>query len=489
MRKFRAVLPLLLASTPVFAQTTYAPGADHSLVVKEAADVVGEFPMPCAIDQVFEHPTQRLVTTCKDKPGLLIVDVLDPKAPRAVEIVTYQGRLKNIYWVGKDLWVDVDQQGSWPLKFEDRVAKVEQPAAPQAVEATEEIPEPASTEDTVADVRGALLDVVGTVLKFDGRDVVVDLGKDDGFRKGDSLEFYVLKEIELSNEVVTKEETLTLGRIRNVSPQRSVVEVSLNEDIPEGALVRLSRKEYNPNIFAPPRNPSQTEVTFTVRPYLALGTLGGGAMMDASVMRRFDAPLAVDFRLSPMGFAITNDGNAGVFAAHGFVTYDTRLFQLGLGAGAARFESDEAPYMLTPGQEEPELTKIAFSAGQYIRLGARDGLMLTVTTNFVAHNDKFDFGGMSAEFQTPISAWLPDTWLIFRGGGGLPGHGFGEVGLRTLLAGNGNSGTVFLTPTLGGAVITTERYAEDEYYNDGNRYLQTEDYGGPMVGITVEWRP
>jgi len=490
----RYTLPCLLTiltSLPAVAanSVTYAPSGGESLLVLADGQTRHEAPMPCKPQNLYKYDASRLVATCVDKPGLLIVDIRAPERPRPMEIMGFEGKLLKVYLVGDQVWVDIQGDGSVPLMLStfpgtQTEAPLGEPEAlaekAQEDEVTEaEIERPELATHPVA---------TGTVLKFEHRDVFVDLGTQDGFKKGDTVEFFQTVEVALEAENVTKDETISLGRIKSVTQNRAVVEVPLNIVIPTGTRVRFSREAFRPDFIAPARNSGITEYILTVRPYIALGALGGGGIIDASVVHRFEFPMALQLNLSPLGFALTNKGNAGTFAAHAFLTYDARVFQVGLGAGVSRFDSGNAPSQIFPGEPTPEVTQVGFSAGQFVRLGAHDGLNFTATTNFVVRDDEFEFGGLSGAFQIPLSTFLDDTWLIFRGGGGLPGHAFGEVGLRTLILGNGNKGSLFITPTIGGANIKTQEYGDCPYAGPEKCLIST-DYGGPMVGATVEWRP
>ena len=70
-----------------------------------------------------------------------------------------------------------------------------------------------------------------------------------------------------------------------------------------------------------------------------------------------------------------------------------------------------------------------------------------------------------------------------------PRSRYGEVGLRVLLRGSGDRGSLFLTPTIGGGYLFGEK---DETCGTvaGAAVTCTRDvsYGGPMVGIGAEWR-
>ena len=72
-----------------------------------------------------------------------------------------------------------------------------------------------------------------------------------------------------------------------------------------------------------------------------------------------------------------------------------------------------------------------------------------------------------------------------------------EVGLRVLTLGNGDHGSLFLTPSLGGAYLFGEveedcgsipdpQTGESVVIKDG--CVNDIEYGGPMVGLGVEWR-
>jgi hypothetical protein len=68
---------------------------------------------------------------------------------------------------------------------------------------------------------------------------------------------------------------------------------------------------------------------------------------------------------------------------------------------------------------------------------------------------------------------------MFDGGGGDVGYGYGEVGLRALLSGNGGAGSKFLFASAGGAAVFRDQV--------GCFGCQV-NHGGPMAGIGVEWR-
>jgi hypothetical protein len=74
-------------------------------------------------------------------------------------------------------------------------------------------------------------------------------------------------------------------------------------------------------------------------------------------------------------------------------------------------------------------------------------------------------------------------WLLLNGGGGNIGYGFGELGLRVLLSGNGLAGSKFLTVTAGGAAVFQSGTCPEFSF-----CTESSVYGGPMAGVGGEWR-
>jgi len=100
-----------------------------------------------------------------------------------------------------------------------------------------------------------------------------------------------------------------------------------------------------------------------------------------------------------------------------------------------------------------------------------------------------------ATASVPISE---RSWLFGRGGGGAAGFGFGELGLRLLLFGNGHRDSGFVSAALGGAGLFGEKKtACVRLYDPATNQPLTDttstcyesvSYAGPMVGLGFEWR-
>ena len=111
--------------------------------------------------------------------------------------------------------------------------------------------------------------------------------------------------------------------------------------------------------------------------------------------------------------------------------------------------------------------------------------------SFILYSDQFHYGGTVASIQLPVSE---RAWMVARGGGGTAGYGFGEVGLRILAKGQGDRGSLFITPVLGGAALHGEKDGRCDVYDDQTQTsseqpcVETVTLGGPMVGAIVELR-
>jgi hypothetical protein len=80
------------------------------------------------------------------------------------------------------------------------------------------------------------------------------------------------------------------------------------------------------------------------------------------------------------------------------------------------------------------------------------------------------------------------AWLLFEGGGGSAGYGYGEIGLRSLLRGNGQQGSLFLSVTLGGQGVFEFRTRMCVQVDFAFPCEDDQIYAGPMLGIGAEYR-
>jgi hypothetical protein len=173
-----------------------------------------------------------------------------------------------------------------------------------------------------------------------------------------------------------------------------------------------------------------------------------------------------------VAFSSADDGSVLSALALGLVSFDTRLFEIGLGVGVQTVNDSD----YEPGW--------ALSLSQSLRFGALDGLHVSIRNDVSLFHGKFEYSAFNGEAQIPVSE---RGWMVLQGGGGTVGFGFFELGGKVLAIGNGTPGSVFVRGTIGYATVyqtssqsvfdATTGFADDDV-----------DHAGPLVGLGIEWR-
>jgi hypothetical protein len=317
---------------------------------------------------------------------------------------------------------------------------------------------------------------VGEVLKSKPGEVVISLGSANGVMPSDRIEL-AFEPDDDSGPAALSRETLAIGVVTNVSPHTAKVRLGMNEQVPVGTLASVTPAPTSASLIAPPRVTGVWAADVMARPFAAIGELGGGVLLSATLTRRFVGHLALRASLDPLALADVQ-GRASLTAVNAtfIASYDSSFFEMGLGFGAQTV--NETDFFVDPGS--------GLNVAQLVRFGTQDGLNLSARTSVVLFRREFEFGGMVANLQIPVSR---NYWLLFGGGGGNVGYGYGEFGVRALLDGNGHAGTKFLTVTAGGAAVFSS--ASCEAFDQFNQFPVCGDartYGGPMAGLGSEWR-
>jgi hypothetical protein len=309
----------------------------------------------------------------------------------------------------------------------------------------------------------------GRVTRTAPGEVVISLGTLDGIGRSDRIELS-LEHAGDGDEAALSREAIAVGVVTNVTEQSAKVRLGLNESVPVGALAALTRSQLTASLSAPPRVTDLWSLQLLARPFTALGELGGGVLLSGAIGRHF-GNLHLQAVVDPLAFADVQD-KSSVTAANAalIASYDSQYFEMGLGFGGQTV--NESGFFLDPGS--------GIAAEQLIRLGAQDGLNISARTSIVLFHREFEFGGMVASGQIPVTRGY---WLLLNGGGGNVGYGFGEFGLRVLLAGNGLAGSKFLTISAGGAGVFKTGACDAFFFCQ-----ESVSYGGPMAGVGGEWR-
>jgi hypothetical protein len=511
-----AFLVLVGAATPALAQESTQEDIPSSWTLDGAKLVRGDatVALPCNGTSMAAEG-DRIYIGC-ESGRLLVVDATS-EPPRALGMTALVEpvRVDRVYRSGDEVWVETaagDRRAAEVSPGAFGAATV--PPEPRAAEPepqTEPEPMPAVEPSVPAEELKPAELPVGEVVDLGVGTVVVDLGSDDGLAEDEWVEFFVMEEVDLGGgEVVQQERRVGVGSVQTVGQSRSRIRLALNESVPLGARAREEPEGVSAlrTVYTPRRPRGVWELALNTRPFLALGTLGGGAIFDGSFGYRFKMPMAIDLFFTPFAFGIARAGDIFTFAGNVVASYDQTAFQVGLGAGVSRINTLPAgggtDFIAGSEAEEPNF-RAGFSAAQYVRLGSVDGLHVSVLNNFILFEDEFSFGGITIDAAVPLRIFSDPAWIRARGGGGVPGYIFAELGIRILAVGNGGAGSLFLTPTVGGGVLTGERWQTCQGYpgrpvepfnnriepgdelKDGICRVEY-DYGGPLVGFGVEYR-
>lgn len=474
---FSIIATLSLSGISVATAQESEPDPDQEDVPVEAIECT-------EVDRV--ELDEQTIRACTD--GRVIVEEGDE-----IEVRFASGRIDALLQRDGDVWVITRQQLATPLTAlaaEDGVPLIPPAPVPPSPPEPAEEPEPA-TEPEPEPQPVEIPSLIAEVLESELGRVIIDIGAEDGVEMGDQIEFFVERTTNLGDsETTTRQETIAVAPVTSVSDNRAGVELGLNERIPDDARARPTELSATANQIAPPRLGSMTRVSFTLRPFLALDTLGAGTISNALVAYQFAGPWTVEANFEPLAAGVGRNGGLVAITGTGILSYDTRLFQVGLGVGGTTINTTNPEYQ----DDDVDGIEIAPAITQKIRLGSLDGLYLQVMNSFFYAADAFRYGGTTAEVQVPVGAlgsFVDTSWIVGRGGGSFAGHSFGEVGLRVLVRGNGDHGSLYFTPSVGGSQLRNVRTEsiEEPVGTRPETDQQEISYGGPMIGFQVEWRP
>jgi len=328
-------------------------------------------------------------------------------------------------------------------------------------------PEPAKVATAAPPASAPARKAIGRVERAAAGDVVISLGTTDGISRGDHIEFALAED---GYDVGLSSDVIAVGVVANVNSHSARVRLGMNESVPVGALASPTLGLATGSLSAPPRVSGLWELELMARPFAAMDELGGGVLLSGGFGYRF-SHWHLQAVLDPFAFAaVQTKGSVAAVNAAAIGSYDAQYFELGFGLGLQTM--NETSFTVPPGS--------GMTAVQLIRLGARDGLNFAARTSIALFHSQFQFGSMVASAQIPLTRGY---WLLLDGGGGNVGYGFGEMGLRALLAGNGLAGSKYLTVTAGGVGVFKSGTC-DEFFSCS----EEKSFGGPMVGVGGEWR-
>ncbi|MFZ9888742.1 MAG: hypothetical protein ACO3JL_14675, partial [Myxococcota bacterium] len=344
------------------------------------------------------------------------------------------------------------QEGGLPAALLATGERVDTTAVATAVPATEKV---ISVEVGVTPAAESPQRKGGKVLEVTRGRIVFELGTADGVVPGSRVRVLAQRLIRKpdligeGNSLRPSGEVSAVVTVEEADEHRAMAVLGRGDVAVEGDLVEVTSEPLTERLFLPRRANFRTRAGFVVRPFLDVGVIGGGALAEGYAYYTLkDLPLTFGVELQPVAFnATAGDGVAvlgGAVSAH----FTTDFFEVGIGAGSVGAAA-------TGIVGEPYLTG---ALTQHLRLGSLDGLHLAWRSAvYVAFADDpilrgggFGLGSGRGELNLPVSRSLS---LFGAGSFGLPGVGFGEIGVRTLFFGTGNAGTLALTTSLGGSAV------------------------------------
>lgn len=343
---------------------------------------------------------------------------------------------------------------------------------------------------------------------------VIDIGREAGLQPGTLVRFLGQIEVQVprldgsGTELRKVERETAAGRVKLVEDRQALVELWRGGRVKSGDRVESYRKSLS-YLAAPERLGGIGETGLIVRPLLALDNVGVAFINELWTTWSFESPWYLSARLSPLGLGWSKEGNPLSVAALGAGGFDGRYFSVGLGAGWSMLNGDPSNNGMMAAEDggsfgesvDFEDVDNAFSIVQEARLGARDGLYVSVRNTFILYpvteyvwidecnykmkkeygdcyeakdqGKEFVFGGIAMRFGIPVGE---RTDVLVDWGTGASGATWVEGGVSTWLRGNGDKGSVALEAGAG-------------YGNlEGQPEKQAVDLYGPMVSLGARWR-
>ncbi len=424
---------------------------------------------------------------------------------------------RSLFLAQDTVWVEL-----WEVKAVPVQGPVSAPAPSQALAGQASL-EPGSVEPAAAPAPSAEPGLLGAVLSVGQGAAVVDLGRASGVGPGTDLRFLGTELIEvpsLSGVGMEQREVGRVsgsGRVRLIEDDRALVDLDRGSRVAVGDGVELAAEGMRYPI-GPERLGGLRESGLVVRPVLGLDTLGVAFVNELWTTWHFEQPWYATARVAPLGLGWSRDGNP--ISVAGLVSggYDARFFSVGLGAGWSMLNGDAGSWGRSYDVYENdggwgqavqfEDVDNAFSVVQEARLGARDGLHLTVRNTFVLvpqqdyewngacdgydywyydeqgldwndcydlidRGDSFEYGGIAMALYVPVGS---RTDLFTDWGTGGSGVTWVEGGVATWLRGHGDVGSLGISVAAGYGSLQAQPH--DEWV----------ELYGPLVSLGARWR-
>lgn len=227
------------------------------------------------------------------------------------------------------------------------------------------------------------------------------------------------------------------------------------------------------SVLAPELPRGMTRVRGTVRPFFSMLGNGGGALADLAIDHYFArVPLRLSLELAPLAIAAASNGKGGIADLRLGAAYVTDYVEIGGAAGTHLSGHNGA----------------GISMAGFLRLGALDGLKLTLTYGYVLARNQYSgkptlgMKNLISTFDVPIG----HRFTLFADGGiSADNWIYATLGMRHRLFGDGGKGSWYISGSFGVAWILDRPSC---LYPDTGWCTNAAWAAGPTLGLGLEHR-
>jgi hypothetical protein len=449
-----------------------------------APDPIAALELGAIVDRAQAGQTLYLALA---RGGVAVIDLSDPAGPRLVRTIAEGRAITKLLIDGDRLHLIALREELLSFSVTDPrapVASLTTPVGPGAAPGVVRRPLPAEPEPTPTPTvaRARVLEVTGGRVIFDG-------GADAGFEVGQRVRIIAQRLVAKPDlekggfRMVASGDVTAVVAIEELGETRAMAVLGRGDVAMPSDVVEATDEDLSERLFLPPRGPYATRFGFIARPFLGLNNEGRkpvGVLVDLYGTYYLDfIPISVTAEIAPAGFVLGGANAHYPITVQGLGAYYTDWFEIGVGVGA--LVGNEGPcFSRGPGGAPECEVNNGLTINQMLRLGPIDGIHVTWNSSVFSRPDGFVFGVGRGELGVPLSSQLS---LFGSGGAGENGWGYGELGVRTFVGGNGAPGTLVLTASLG-VVGIFDGPGEEIAFGE----IRQEFVVGPSVAFGVEWR-
>jgi hypothetical protein len=426
-----------------------------------------------------------------------VFDVATPNAPKPKGVVdNLEGNVVGVHPAGSETWIELETRRAIPAS---QAFGMNAGAAPAlSAPATTPAASPAPAQPTVKP-EAPVAWRASNVVKVTPETVEINAGTAEGVAVGDRLTIFRMRAASDEQPDYVSRERVAVVTVTAVREHSSLAEVPRGARVTVSDAVERAKPDESDSLAFPERLDHLLDLQATLRPLANVGTPAGGGIMFEGAATYLGRGYFAGARLQPLAVGGTKEGavvSTSLMAEGGF---DARPFALGLGLGVSAVSGNldsllgySATFDPTTGLPQDSSTKSAFTLGQIVRLGARDGLNFQLVNVLLFHKKPtgesgFIYGATTGKLSIPL---MQSTDLYAEGGGGVMGYAYGALGVHTWLVGRGDAGSLALSVAAGGAGMWGRHSVTVTPVDGGGSYSSYESVSitGPMASLGFQYR-